>query len=52
MPTTAVAVDPIIWIMCSAVDMRHLYSAVAMQELECTTADMETKLELSVLVSL
>ena len=48
----AVAVDLTILIMCSAVEVRLPYSAVAIQELEYTTAGQEMKQELTVLVSL
>ena len=51
MPTLEVAVDPTILMMCSALEVRSPYSAVAIQELEYTTAGQEMKLELSVLVS-
>ena len=52
MPTLAVAVDPIILTVYTAVEVSHLCSAVAVAiVLEYTTADQEMKLEWSVLVS-
>ena len=51
MPTLAEAVDPITLTMCTAVEVSHLCSAVAIaMVLEYTTADQEMKLELSVLL--
>ena len=48
MPTLEVAVDLTILIMCSVGEVRSPYSAVAIQELEYTTAGQEMKPELSV----
>ena len=46
MLTLAVAVDPITLMMCAAVEVSHLCSAVAVAiVLEYTTADQEMKLE-------
>ena len=46
MPTLAEAVDPITLRVCTAVGLRHPYSAVAVAiVLEYTTADQEMKLE-------
>ena len=46
MPTLVEAVDFITLIMCTAVEVRHLYSAVAAAiVLAYTTADQEMKLE-------
>ena len=46
MPTLAEAVDFITLIMCTAVELSHLCSAVAVALLlEYTTADQEMKLE-------
>ena len=46
MPTLAVAVDPITLRAWPAVEVSHLYSAVAVAiVLEYTTADQEMKLE-------
>ena len=46
----AVAVGPTTLMMCNDGEVRSPYSAIAMQQLEYTTANMEMKLELSVLV--
>jgi len=51
MPTLEVAVDPTISMMCGAQEVRSPYSAVAIQELEYTTAGQEMKQESNVLVS-
>ena len=46
LPTTALAVDPITLMMCTAVEVSHLCSAVAMAiVLEYTTVNQEKLLE-------